>query len=327
MGDDYQFIPSTAVKRKLVEAGDALRTESGKRTRNKLVVSIPAVAGTRSKEENPPSTTPIPLIFADLPPLDLDDDCDTDSLFGSLDSEPIAASSSADAPSEARAEPIPSIAVIELEPASLTAPSIPGLTFDPCLLLPEPLIDEVFAQCMSTYFTNPLTNQIMLFSRPDASPLPPFLSDLISALSGLLRPKLSEETHDLLFAARGRARQAIVNLYEPGEGITPHVDLLDRFGDGIVGVSMGSGCAMHFARTGASKERHALYLPARSVIVMCGAARYEWTHGIEKLSEDVVLGEDGRTQVVKRGTRVSVTFRWLLPGADVVGDQTGDAKE
>ncbi|GFR46236.1 hypothetical protein Agub_g7781 [Astrephomene gubernaculifera] len=41
--------------------------------------------------------------------------------------------------------------------------------------------------------------------------------------------------------------QAIVNLYRPGEGITPHVDLA-RFQDGIVGVSVGGPAVMHFSR-------------------------------------------------------------------------------
>ncbi|EPQ58900.1 hypothetical protein GLOTRDRAFT_69908 [Gloeophyllum trabeum ATCC 11539] len=290
-----------------------------------LVISIPADADVKLKQEiheilgsgeHDPSS-PTPSIFADLPPFEQDGldegdsaGTDSDSLFDSSDSDETAASSN--------------ITATTVGPASRTAPPVPGLFFDPTLLLPPDLAADVFTQCMSTYFTHPSVNQAMLFARAGSSSLPPFLSSLLTHLAALLRPALPPNTHDLLFAARGRARQAIVNLYHPGEGITPHVDLLDRFGDAIVGVSLGSGCVMDFARAGDREERYAVYLPPRSTIVMCGPARYDWTHGIEKRGEDFVEG-DGEgvpAEVLKRGVRISVTFRWLLPGADVVGSET-----
>ncbi|KAH7655015.1 tRNA (carboxymethyluridine(34)-5-O)-methyltransferase protein [Dioscorea alata] len=43
--------------------------------------------------------------------------------------------------------------------------------------------------------------------------------------------------------------QLIVNVYEPGEGICAHVDLM-RFDDGIAIVSLESTCVMHFTRGG-----------------------------------------------------------------------------
>nr|GAT60507.1 predicted protein [Mycena chlorophos] len=154
--------------------------------------------------------------------------------------------------------------------------------------------------------------------------IPRLLRDLLSILSPLLRHSLPNAIHTLLFPAIPRmARQAIVNLYHPGEGITPHVDLLGRYADGIVGVSFGSGCVMRFDRTDSDDTddppRH-LFLPERSVIVLCGDARYKWLHGIERRTEDVVVGPDGSLVSIARTRRVSVTFRWLLPGADVVGD-------
>lgn len=64
-----------------------------------------------------------------------------------------------------------------------------------------------------------------------------------------------------------------------------------------------------------------LYLPERSVLVLCSDARYKWTHGIENRRSDFVLCDDtlGKGRRVERGVRLSITFRWLLPGADVVG--------
>lgn len=252
--------------------------------------------------------------------------------------------------------------------ACRTAPPIPGLFFDPYVQLRTELANQVLHQCKTTYFQNPATNQIMLFGRatdpsshesstePSNSGMPPFLHSLLLHLEDLLHPSLPSDIHKLLFppsSEPARARQAIINLYSPGEGITPHVDLLGRFGDGIIGVSLGSGCVMDFRRASTTEEkggygagqdidarddgywdedgkrkRWGLYLPVRSVLVMSGDARYRWTHGIEKKEEDFVEYEPtagldeiskGVAEYITRGERLSITFRWLLPGAEVVG--------
>ena len=256
--------------------------------------------------------------------------------------------------------------------ASRTAPPIPGLFFPSAVRLPSQLADEVLKNCLDTYFRNGDVNQVMLFGRAtaislggdgeslsgngscdgdhdhDAAGLPPFLMSLLSTLEELLAPPvLPSQTHSLLFPPQStpvQARQAILNLYLPGEGISAHVDLLQRFGDGILGLSLGSGCVMRFckdlpeerldvhdddssrdksARTFQDREYWDLYLPERSVLVLSGEARYHWKHGIEGQLFDLVQGE-GRGEAEKptsiaRGTRLSITFRWLLPGADIVG--------
>jgi alkylated DNA repair dioxygenase AlkB len=110
-------------------------------------------------------------------------------------------------------------------------------------------------------------------------------------------------------------------MYDPGEGITPHVDLLGRYGDGIIGVSLGSGCVMRFDSTEDPSLVHELYLPSRSILVLSGDARYKWTHGIDKRMKDYVVSDnDVSSAWHERGRRISITLRWLLPGADVVGD-------
>ncbi|KAH0588210.1 hypothetical protein J132_02130 [Termitomyces sp. J132] len=237
-------------------------------------------------------------------------------------------------------------------PAIRTAPPIHGLFFNPTLLLPEAFAERISHYCMSTYFKQQGVNQVMLFGRfiapqpltsePKVSAgLPPVLHELLSVLEAILLPVVAPETHELLFPrVPTSARQAILNLYQPGEGITPHLDLLQRFGDGIIGVSLGSGCVMQFARVRenagghqqptdcvAERSKWDIYLPERSVIVLSGDARYKWTHGIGKHTEDYVTlphtGEVDKTagQRIKRGVRLSITFRWLLPGADVVGEE------
>ena len=206
--------------------------------------------------------------------------------------------------------------------------------------------------------------------------LPAVLTNLLSTLSTQLKPFLSEKAYTLLFpSCPTQARQAIINLYNPGEGISPHVDLLGRYGDGIIGVSFGSGCVMRFDRVaqtsqtangsnhvsnrtvsnddgdtgvsargadlGQERDRWDLYLPERSVLVLSEDARYGWTHGIDKITRDYVSAsetdagldlDDASERLVgnehaggrwiERGVRLSVTFRWLLPGADVVGPAT-----
>ena len=192
---------------------------------------------------------------------------------------------------------------------------------------------------------------MMLFGRAghdsgSSSAFPNFLNELLVATSELLaqHPTLPRETHAMLFPPPAphehehgdgdkhvpRARQAIINLYRPGEGISPHIDLLRRFGDGIVGVSLGDGgVAMRFARAEAEAgdtgdgDEYEVWLPSRSVLVLTGEARYKWTHGIAPRLKDKVevgaAGEGDGWMWQERGVRVSVTFRWLLPGADIVG--------
>jgi len=264
--------------------------------------------------------------------------------------------------------------------ATRTAPPIPGLFFEPSLLLPQELADSVSLYCLDTYFKSPGINQVMLFARflpPPGSGeelshtinsdaihsslnstagLPNILLGLLETISTLLQPLLSPETYALLFPANPtRARQVIINLYQPGEGITSHIDLLGRYGDGIIGVSFSSSCVMRFDRAepetlsdediGGSKDQRTrwdLFLPERSILVLSQEARYDWTHGIDKKKRDFVINNthqeststsdtnsssrsstsmrDSDGTWINRGTRLSITFRWLLPGADVVGD-------
>lgn len=98
--------------------------------------------------------------------------------------------------------------------------------------------------------------------------------------------------------------QAIVNEYLPGQGIFAHVDCVLCFSDTIASLSLGSGAAMQFTN---EKERHDLYLEPRSLIILSGPARYEWTHAIPARKSDVVDGFK-----IERGRRVSLTFRTVI---------------
>lgn len=96
-----------------------------------------------------------------------------------------------------------------------------------------------------------------------------------------------------------RPDQLIVNEYEPGQGIGPHVDNVKAFADGIVSVSLGSGINMIFRHT-ASGDRKDLYLERRSALSLHNSARYDWRHEIAAKKSD---------EGVARGRRVSLTFR------------------
>lgn len=104
--------------------------------------------------------------------------------------------------------------------------------------------------------------------------------------------------------------QCIVNKYEPGEGISPHTDHKVWFSnDRIISLSLGSDVTMDFeCIKNGSKQKESIRLLRRSVVVMEGESRNKWTHGIRPIKSDLVKGSR-----VKRGTRISITFRWLNP--------------
>ena len=100
--------------------------------------------------------------------------------------------------------------------------------------------------------------------------------------------------------------QCIVNEYRPGQGIGMHSDHRS-FGPIVASLSLGAAWSMRFrrrnagpyVRTGQPKDEIAV-LPRRSALILAGAARSDWMHGIDPT--DVPAGAH---------TRVSATFRTL----------------
>ena len=101
--------------------------------------------------------------------------------------------------------------------------------------------------------------------------------------------------------------QITVNHYMPGEGIGSHVDTPSAFGDGLLSLSLNGGTVTEFRRADDLTIRKQVYLPPRSLLLMSGPARYEWEHMIVTRRTDTHRGE-----VLKRGVRVSLTFRTAL---------------
>uniref|UniRef100_A0A182Y9F9 Fe2OG dioxygenase domain-containing protein n=1 Tax=Anopheles stephensi TaxID=30069 RepID=A0A182Y9F9_ANOST len=107
--------------------------------------------------------------------------------------------------------------------------------------------------------------------------------------------------------------QLTVNHYDPGQGIPPHVDTHSAFDDPILSLSLGSDVVMEFKQPSSGKQV-CVDLPARSLLIMGGESRYDWTHGITPRKMDTVPASNGGLTVRKRKLRVSLTFRRLLPG-------------
>jgi alkylated DNA repair dioxygenase AlkB len=99
-----------------------------------------------------------------------------------------------------------------------------------------------------------------------------------------------------------RPDQLIVNEYQPGQGITAHVDCVPCFKDRIVTISLGSVYEMEFAHI-ATGDTKAVPLELGSAVIMTGPSRYDWTHQIKARKSD---------NGVPRGRRVSLTFRNVI---------------
>ena len=101
--------------------------------------------------------------------------------------------------------------------------------------------------------------------------------------------------------------QVIVNEYEPGQGISSHIDCEPCFANMIVSLSLGSGCIMDFTNKLDKTKKIPVWLAPRSIIVLRDEARYEWLHGIAPRKSDQWAG-----QAYERQRRVSLTFRKVI---------------
>ena len=101
--------------------------------------------------------------------------------------------------------------------------------------------------------------------------------------------------------------QAIINEYESGQGIAPHIDCEPCFGDTIISLSLGSSCIMNFEKEPHSKNKTEIFVEPRTLLIMKDESRYKWYHGIASRKSDKFNGE-----TIKRGRRISITFRKII---------------
>lgn len=101
--------------------------------------------------------------------------------------------------------------------------------------------------------------------------------------------------------------QAILNEYESGQGIAPHIDCEPCFGDTIISLSLGSSCIMNFEKEPHSKNKTEIFVEPRTLLIMKDESRYKWYHGIAPRKSDKFNGE-----TIKRNRRISITFRKII---------------
>ncbi|MGJ8561865.1 MAG: alpha-ketoglutarate-dependent dioxygenase AlkB [Litorimonas sp.] len=99
--------------------------------------------------------------------------------------------------------------------------------------------------------------------------------------------------------------QVIVNEYQPGQGISAHIDCQPCFGETIASLSLLSACVIRFASQTLSQQME-LHLQSASLLVLSGDARHLWTHAIPVRKTDVFEG-----QKYFRSRRLSLTFRTM----------------
>ena len=98
--------------------------------------------------------------------------------------------------------------------------------------------------------------------------------------------------------------QVIINEYEPGEGIAPHIDCEPCFGETVISISLLSDIVMDFSN---DSKSYPIHLKKRSMVALNGDARYKFKHGIAKRRSDKINNKS-----VKRGIRISLTFRKVI---------------
>ena len=101
--------------------------------------------------------------------------------------------------------------------------------------------------------------------------------------------------------------QAIVNEYEPGQGISAHIDCVRTFGPTVAILSLGSPCTMVFSNPKSGQTRPCRLYP-RSLLLLQGEARHGWAHAIPPRKTDKVQG-----LTLQRSRRVSITLRCVQP--------------
>jgi alkylated DNA repair dioxygenase AlkB len=103
--------------------------------------------------------------------------------------------------------------------------------------------------------------------------------------------------------------QVIVNEYQPGQGIAPHIDCVPCFTEVIASLSLAAGCIMEFTELASGSEKKFIYLRPRSLIALTKDARYRWRHAIAPRKSDLVDGVR-----LSRSRRLSLTFRKVRQG-------------
>ena len=192
-----------------------------------------------------------------------------------------------------------------------TAAAPTGLEYHPDLLAASDE-ERLLAHIDSSEWLTDLSRRVLHFGYKydytsrrlnDTSRIGP-LPDWLKQLSYKVREAASEEGKQLL-DPHHPFEQAIINEYEPKQGIAPHIDR-DCFGPVVATVSLGSAVDMDFC-SDFTEDKFTQRLEPRSLVLLYGDARSKWQHGIAKRKFDTWGG-----QRIERKRRVSITFRTIV---------------
>ncbi len=132
------------------------------------------------------------------------------------------------------------------------------------------------------------------YSRGGVSDPAPDFPAVIEELCALIYETHSEEFPDGYWFD-----QCIINRYLPGQGIGAHYDR-EEYGEFIACFTLCSGAEMEFTSRERAEHYH-VYTEPRSLYIMSGKSRHEYTHMMRARKSDPGHGQ--------RGTRWSLTFR------------------
>jgi alkylated DNA repair dioxygenase AlkB len=107
-----------------------------------------------------------------------------------------------------------------------------------------------------------------------------------------------------------RCNHLVVNEYQKGQGIMPHIDSKSLFGNTICSLSLLSDCTMEFENS-TTKETFSILLPRQSLLILQNDIRYNYKHSISKNLVDKYNGVE-----IERSRRVSLTFRTIISTLD-----------
>ncbi|TKY57247.1 P8A3.02c protein [Spatholobus suberectus] len=183
---------------------------------------------------------------------------------------------------------------------------VKGLWLCPHFLSPRSQSRLLSAIQAENWFPDPSINQAMRFGLQH---LPPWAVPLAHSIRRSVLAQHPPPFPLHLLHREPLFDQMIANVYQPGEGICAHVDLL-RFDDGIAILSFESECVMHFTPlSNATSLSVPVLLTPGSLLLMSGEARYQWKHQINRALEFQLWHGQQLTQ----SKRTSITLRKLCP--------------
>ena len=123
-------------------------------------------------------------------------------------------------------------------------------------------------------------------------------------------PKWAQQLSDRLVQERlmhDRPDQLIVNEYCGKQGISRHIDKTHSFTGEVATISLLETWGMVFRWR--NKKKIEKRLVRRSVAILTGAARYQWSHEIPARKYELTENHLGEPVRVERTRRISLTFR------------------